>query len=373
MEMHFNIKGLLGFGGMRFPTIEKEIDYVTLEKMVDEYMAAGFNYFDTARRYHSGNSEPALKRCLVDRYPRESYVLADKLSYDCFEKNEDIIPFFENQLSICGVEYFDVYLMHAQQKSSYEKYKSCRAYETAIELRKAGKIKHFGISFHDKAEVLFEILSDYPEIEVVQLQFNYADYEDVAVQSRKCYEVCRKFGKPVIIMEPVKGGSLVNLPAEAGKVLDGLGGGSRASYALRFAAGFEGVICVLSGMGSVDMVRDNIRSLKDFVPLNDTERSAIASVCKILAEKNLVNCTACRYCVEKCPKGIKIPEAFACLNARRAFSGWNPEFYYNDVHTVNGGKASECIRCGLCEEVCPQKLKIRDLLCEVVNEFENEK
>ncbi len=373
METYFNVKGLLGFGGMRFPTTENEIDYVTLEKMVDEYMAAGFNYFDTARPYHGGKSETALKKCLTSRYPRESYVLTNKLSNGCFEKNEDIIPFFESQLEACGVDYFDFYLMHAQQKSIYEKYKRCRAYETAIALRRQGKIKHFGISFHDKAEVLCEILTDYPEIEVVQIQFNYADYEDASVQSRKCYEVCRKFGKPVIIMEPVKGGNLVNLPEEAGKVLDDLGGGSRAGYALRFAAGFEGVMCVLSGMGNIDMVRDNIRSLKDFVPLNDAENSAISSVCRILGEKNLVNCTACRYCVEKCPKGIKIPESFACLNATRTFSGWNPEYYYNDVHTANGGKASECIKCGLCEEICPQKLKIRDLLCEVVNEFESEK
>lgn len=370
MNSKFGIKGLLGFGCMRLPMIDKEVDFELFSKMVDEYIDAGFNYFDTAHGYLGGKSETALKKCLTSRYPRESYMLTDKLSHNYFEKNEDIRPFFESQLEACGVEYFDFYLMHAQQKNIYEKYKRCRAYETALELRNEGKIKHFGISFHDKADVLREILTDYPEIEAVQIQFNYADYEDAAVQSRKCYEVCREFGKAVIVMEPVKGGNLVKLPEEAGAFLDSLGGGSRASYAVRFAAGFDGVISVLSGMGDLEMIKDNISYMRDFKPLDDHEKNAVAAVCRKLSEKNLINCTACAYCTERCPNGIKIPEAFACLNARRTFAGWNPEYYYNDVHTRSGGKASECIGCGLCEETCPQHLEIRKLLNEVVSEFE---
>ena len=364
------IKGKLGFGCMRLPMNGTEVDLVEFEKMVDEFISAGFNYFDTARGYLGGKSEKALKECLTSRYPRDAYILTNKLSSPFFKTNEEIRPFFESQLESCGVEYFDFYLMHSQDKKLFEKYKKCRAYETALELLKEGKIKHFGISFHDTADVLEEILKEYPEIEVVQLQFNYADYEDASVQSRLCYEVCCKYSKPVIVMEPVKGGSLVSLPKEAQAVFDLLNSPmSTASYAIRFAAGFSGVVMVLSGMGDLDMLRDNMSYMSDFSPLNEKERAAVDSVCEILRSRNIINCTACRYCTDGCPKNISIPDLFACLNARKEWNSWNSIHYY-DIHTQNGGKASECIGCAKCEDICPQHLPIRKLLVSVAEEFE---
>lgn len=232
--------------------------------MVDTILEQGFNYFDTAHGYLNGKSELALNECLASRHKREEYILTDKLTMPYFNKQEDIRPFFESQLEACGVEYFDFYLMHAQSKDIFAHFKKCHAYETALELKEEGKIRHFGISFHDKAEVLEEILKEYPQIEVVQIQFNYVDYEDPAVESRKCYEVCRKYNKPAIIMEPVKGGNLVNLPEDAKKILDDLHGGSTASYAVRFAASFGGVMMVLSGMSNLEQMKDNLSYMKEF-------------------------------------------------------------------------------------------------------------
>ena len=209
------IKKNFGFGCMRLPMIGEEVDIEQTKQMVDAFLDAGFNYFDTAHGYIQGKSEKALKTCLTSRYPREKYILTDKLTANYFKTEADIRPFFESQLEICGVEYFDFYLMHAQGLVNYDHFKECRAYETAFELKKEGKIRHVGISFHDRAEVLERILTEYPEIEVVQIQFNYVDYDDPAVQSRKCYEVCRKFTPPGIVMEAGKGGNLVNLPAIA--------------------------------------------------------------------------------------------------------------------------------------------------------------
>ena len=245
-----NVKGKLGFGCMRLPMKGGNVDYEQFSKMVDMFLDAGFNYFDTAHGYVGGMSETSLKKCLTSRYPRDKYILTDKLSTHHFTKQEQIRPLFESQLEACGVEYFDFYLMHAQDASIYEKYKKCRAYETALEFKKEGKIKHLGISFHDKAAVLENILSEQPEIEVVQIQLNYVDYDDPSVESRKCYEVCEKYGKHVIVMEPIKGGSLLNLPDEAKSVFDALGDASYASYAIRFAAGFPNIILVLSGMSN---------------------------------------------------------------------------------------------------------------------------
>ena len=241
----------LGFGLMRLPMKDGEVDIEQTCLMVDEFIKAGFNYFDTAHGYLSGKSEKAAKTCLTSRYPRESFILTNKLTDEYFKTNDDIRPFFESQLELCGVDYFDFYLMHAQNKARFRYFKERNAYETAIELKKEGKIRHFGISFHDRAEVLDAILSEYPQIEVVQIQFNYLDYDDIGVQSRKCYEVCRKHNKPVLVMEPVKGGSLVKLPDEAQRIFASLNGGSPASYAIRFAAGFPGMLVVLSGMSSI--------------------------------------------------------------------------------------------------------------------------
>ena len=364
------IKKNFGFGAMRLPMKDGEVDIPQTCRMVDAFLENGFNYFDTAHGYLGGKSELALKECLTSRHPRERYILTNKLTNFFFKKQEDIRPFFASQLEACGVDYFDFYLMHAQGAENFAFFKQCRAYETALELKAEGKIRHFGISFHDKASVLEQILTEYPQVEVVQIQFNYADYDDPAVESRKCYEVCRKFGKPVIVMEPVKGGNLVNLPEKAKAVLEELHGGSPASYAIRFAAGFEGMLMVLSGMSSLEQMEDNISYMKDFRPLDARELEAVHQVQEIFRSMNLIPCTACRYCVDGCPKKISIPDLFAVMNTKQIYHDWNADYYYSQVHTKQGGKASDCIKCGKCEKACPQHLHIRDLLADVAKEFE---
>ena len=350
----------LGFGCMRLPMKDSEVDYEEFNKMIDAFMKEGFDYFDTARVYIQGKSEIALRECLVSRYPRESFRLADKLSPSCFNSKEDIIPFFNSQLESLGVEYIDYYLMHAQSRRNYDKYQSSEAYEVCNELRLQGKIKHLGISFHDSAEFLDKILTDHPEIEFVQIQFNYLDYDSVNVESKKCYDVVRKHKKDVMIMEPVRGGELVKLPIEADKILKDLNGGSNASYAIRFAASFEGVIMVLSGMSNLSQMNDNLSYMKEFIPLNKKEMDACFKVANIIKQHKLIPCTSCRYCVDGCVKKILIPDIFAIVNAKILNSGYDPLAYKN--LTINSGKASECIKCGKCEIECPQHLPIRELL-----------
>ena len=370
MNQYFNeIKKNFGFGCMRLPMQGEQVDYEECCRMVDTFLENGFNYFDTAHGYLEGKSEIALRECLVKRHPRESYILVDKLTSAFFETEEEIRPLFQKQLDICGVEYFDFYLMHAQNKDFFEKYKRCHAYETAFKLKEEGKIRHVGISFHDKPEVLDQILTEYPGIEAVQIQFNYVDYEDAGIESRKCYEVCRKHGKPVIVMEPVKGGSLVKLPEAAQKIFDSLNGGSNASYAIRYAAGFEGIMMVLSGMSDLEQMEDNLSYMKEFQPLNEEEMKAVGKVCEIFKAQNLIPCTACRYCTEGCPQQIPIPDLFADMNGRNLYETWSGNWYYM-VHTQNKGKASDCVECGQCEEVCPQHLEIRSLLKKVAETFE---
>lgn len=358
-----------GFGCMRLPMLGDGIDVEQTKKMVDEFIANGFNYFDTAHGYLSERSEPTLKTCLTSRYPRESYVLTDKLSDFYFKTQEDIRPLFQKQLEICGVEYFDFYLMHAQSKRNYDQYKQCHAYETAFELKAEGKIKHVGLSFHDTADFLDQILTEYPQIEAVQLQFNYLDYDDPAVQAKLCYEVCVKHGKPVIVMEPIKGGHLINLPEKALPLVQSLGV-TPANLAVRFAASFDNVFMVLSGMSSLEQMRENVAFMKEFKPLTERETTVAEHVAAIIRGANIIPCTACRYCVDGCPKKISIPDLFACLNNTRHSSAWNANHYYKNVHTKLNGKASDCIKCGKCEKACPQKLNIRQLLEEVASEFE---
>lgn len=354
------IKKNFGFGCMRLKLDGDKVDYKEFSQMVDYFLENGFNYFDTAHGYLDGKSETAIRDCLAKRHPRESFVLTNKLSPWLVEKQEDIRPYLLNQLNLCGVEYFDFYLMHSQNKEFYEKFKRIKAYETAFELKKEGLIKHVGLSFHDSADVLDMILTENPEIEVVQIQFNYLDYDDPINQSKLCYEVCRKHGKPILIMEPVKGGRLVNLSKNAQEVFDGLNGGSYASYALRYAGSFDGVLMILSGMGNMQMMQDNVSFMKDFKRLSNEEFKAIEKVTEILKKDDLIACTACRYCVEVCPSAIKIPDLFSIYNDMMINQTLNLEKY--EDFTKNTAKASTCKKCGACEEVCPQRLPIKKLI-----------
>ena len=361
---------LLGIGCMRLPMNNEEVDCEEFSKMIDIYMKEGFNYFDTARVYIQGKSEIAMRECLVKRYPRESFFIADKLSGSCFNKQEDIIPFFNSQLESLGVDYIDYYLMHAQSSRNYEKFTSSKAYEVCGKLKQEGKIKHLGISFHDNAEFLDKILTEHPEIEFVQIQFNYLDFDSVNVESRKCYEVVRKHNKDVMIMEPVKGGELVNLPEKAQNIFNNLNEGkySNASYAIRFAASFEGVVMVLSGMSNMEQMEDNISFMKDFKPLTQKEFEACKSVAEIINQQKLIACTGCRYCMDGCPSKIAIPYLFTCMNSKILNKNYNPSDY--EKYTTGKGKASDCIKCGKCEIECPQKLPIRELLEKVAKSFE---
>ena len=364
-------RGRLGFGCMRLPRLEDgEIDIPQFSQMVDAFLAAGFNYFDTAHVYLEGKSEPAIRQALTSRHARDEYFLADKLTNGNFNSTEEIVPLLEEELAACGVEYFDLLLMHAQSRESYAKYRRLGAYEEAYKLVRDGRVRHFGISFHDTAEVLDQILTDHPEVECVQLQLNYLDWDDVSVQSRACYEVCRAHGKPVMVMEPIKGGTLATLPPAAAEALAQTCPDAPASYALRFAGGHEGVAMVLSGMGTTEQMAQNIKTFSPLEPLSEEELAGLARVVDVMHGQDVVACTACRYCVEGCPRRIDIPALFACLNAKRAYGDRGQAFYYNNVHTKGRGRASDCVRCGRCEHACPQHLPIRELLQDVAAEFE---
>ena len=382
--MFNEVKKNFGFGCMRLPMMkdplnpDKQIvDTAQFSKMIDAFLEAGFNYFDTAHGYLDGLSETAIRECLVKRYPRESYTLTNKLTDTYFNSEEELRSFFQKQLEICGVSYFDFYLMHAQDAKIYEKFKKYKAYETALELKKEGKIKHFGISFHDTADVLDKILSENPEIEVVQIQFNYADLHDTAVQSLKVYEVCEKYGKPVIVMEPVKGGNLVDLHESVQKIIDDFREkrgvkDSNASFAIRFAASYPSIFMTLSGVSTLEQMQDNISFMKDFKPLDDEESHMIEQAANAFNRLAKIPCTRCYYCVREnhCPKKIQIPELFACYNKKKLFNSWNQDFYYTNVLIRDHGRASDCIKCGMCEKTCPQHLPIRALLEDVAKEFD---
>ena len=346
------IKKNFGFGCMRLPMVGDKVDIPQTTKMVDAFLARGFNYFDTAHGYIGGQSETALKECLTSRHPRESYILTNKLSGNFFETSEQIRPLVQQQLDACGVVYFDFFLMHALNLSGHQRYLELGCYDIAQELKAEGKIRHMGISFHDTADVLDKILTDRPDIEIVQIQYNYVDYADPIIQSKECYEVCKKHNKPVIVMEPVKGGSLVNLPQKALDLMKDCA----ASYAIRFAADPENMVMVLSGMSTMEQMEDNLRYMENYQHLTEEDKDIIEKVRTIYQGQHRIPCTACRYCVDGCPAGIPIPDLFAAFNEYRQEKRTDTEGFE---------KAAECVECGQCEDICPQKLSIRELLKEV--------
>ena len=358
--MFSEVKRNFGFGCMRLPMKDGEVDFEQVNAMVDRFIEAGFNYFDTAHGYIDGKSEKAVRECLTSRYDRNEYVLANKLSDWFFKSEEEILPLFEEQLKICGVDYFDFYLFHALHRNSYQKHKECNSFEIVKKLRDEGKIKHIAMSFHDTAEVLDMILTEQPDIEAVQLQINYLDYDDPGVQSKKCYDVAVKHGKKVLVMEPVKGGALVNLPDEAVKEFEALGDAKPVSYALRYAASYPEVFMVLSGMGNMDMMESNVKTMHPFVPLNEKELAATDKAREIIRKYNQIPCTKCRYCAEVCPMSVPIADMFAHYNdyalAKVTKRDTREKLASFEV------KASDCIECGACENICPQNIDIRERL-----------
>lgn len=363
----------LGFGCMRLPVLDGDvnaIDDVTFCKMIDNYMEQGFKYFDTAYPYHNGNSEKAVKRCLVDRYDREQFFLTTKMPLWFTKEYADYQKILDIQMERCGVDYFDFYLLHAMNKERLEETEKLGGFEFVQKMKAEGKLHHIGFSFHDSAEVLEEILKKHPEMEFVQLQINYYDWDSDNVQSGKCYKVAEKYGVPVIVMEPVKGGTLANMVGEPANILKELDeNASFASFAIRYAASLPNVMLVLSGMSDEQQVRDNISYMKDFVPLSDKEQKAIRQVVEELEKLPTIPCTKCSYCVEGCPKKIQIPDLFSDYNMTVQFGV--TENSRNDYkrHITDHGAAADCIRCGKCEKQCPQHLKIRDLLVDVAKTF----
>ena len=359
----------LGFGTMRLPLTDPEnprsVDLAQFKRMIDLYLERGFRYFDTAYPYHGEYSEDAVRQALVERYPRDSFVLADKMPILRVKGPEDYDRFFAEQLRRCGVSYFDVYLLHNLGRDRYPNAQRFGAFPFLQRLKADGLVKNIGFSFHDDAETLDRILTDHPEVDVVQLQINYLDWNAAVAQSGRCYEVAARHGKDVIVMEPVKGGILANLPASAMQLFTdfyGSGGPSPASLAIRFSASLEHVKVVLSGMSTSDQVADNTAYMQDFNPLSDQEHALAKQIEEALNRAIRVPCTGCRYCMEVCPKNIAIPDYFGLLNLH-AVTGQKTVMYYQR-YAMNHGKASECLQCGLCERNCPQHIAIRDMLKE---------
>ncbi len=367
----------LGFGLMRLPLNAsgngKDIDMTRVNKMVDDFIGAGFTYFDTAYPYHGGASETAFREAVAKRYPREAYTVTTKMPIFNNPTEEDMPVIFNEQLEKCGVEYFDYYLLHALNNSRYEYCKKVNAFEFVSRMKAEGKIKHVGFSFHDSAAVLDKILSEHPEIEYVQLQINYIDWEDAKVESRKCYETCVKHGKPVIVMEPIKGGSLAVLPEAAETLLKNHNSeASIASWAVRYVASLDNVVMVLSGMSNEEQMLDNISYMKDFKPLDDAEQALIVEATDIIKNATPIPCTSCRYCTDGCPMQINIPEIFKLYNITKKFPGIpakNAPGQYKRL-MEKSGKASDCIGCGQCMEHCPQNIEITKWLETIAEVFE---
>ena len=379
--MEFRPEKKLGFGLMRLPLNDpsnpRDIDIEQVKKMVDLFMERGFTYFDTAWMYHNYHSENVAKEALVDRYPREAFTLATKLHAEFFETMEDRDKVFEEQLRKTGAGYFDYYLLHGIESRMIGKYEEMDCFNWLLDKKAKGLVKHAGFSFHDTPELLDEILTRHPEMEFVQLQINYLDWESQWIQSRGCYEVAVKHHKPVIVMEPVKGGTLAKLPAEAERLFKDLNREmSVPSWAIRFAASLDNVMVVLSGMSNLDQLDNNTSYMKDFVPLSEVERKACTRAAEIVNAQITVPCTACHYCTDGCPMNICIPEYFSLYNENMRENieekGWSISFTNYKVLAENHGKASDCIQCGQCEGVCPQHLSIIDYLKDVAEYFERD-
>jgi len=349
----------LGFGLMRLPQQGKEIDIEHTIRMTDLFLEKGFTYFDTAYGYNNGRSEMAAKTVLVDRYPRESFQLATKLPAWDADTAEEARAMLETSLERTGAGYFDYYLLHNLGERRTKAFEDFGIWEFLAEQKKKGTIRHLGFSFHDKAAALDEILTKHPEAEFVQLQINYGDWESPVVESRKCYETARKHGKPVIIMEPVKGGSLARLPENVASIFRKADPkASLASWAIRFAASLEGLVTVLSGMSSLEQMQDNIAVMENFKPLDEAEREVIAEVQRALAAIPSVPCTSCGYCVDGCPQEIAIPGIFSAMNLYLIYNNLSGAKGSYGFATMDGGKASKCVACAQCESVCPQRIHI---------------
>lgn len=362
----------LGFGLMRLPMIGDEVDIEQTKQMVDMFLEKGFTYFDTAYGYLNGKSEAAIKKALVERYPRESYQLATKLPAWAGPKTaEEAQQMLFTSLERTGAGYFDFYLLHNLGDTRTQSFDDFGIWDFLAEQKQKGLIKHLGFSMHDTAEKLDEVLSKHPEMEFVQLQINYADWESPTVQSRKCYEVARKHGKPVIIMEPVKGGALANLPESVAKVFAETGStASQSSWAVRYAASLPGLVTVLSGMSNVEQMADNLSYMEHFQPLSAEEQQVIARAQAALAAIPNIPCTSCKYCVKGCPMEINIPGAFNAMNNYLVYNNLTGAKGNYGFATRAGSKASACVECGQCEAACPQHIHIIDELKRVVDTLE---
>jgi predicted aldo/keto reductase-like oxidoreductase len=368
----------LGFGLMRLPLIDKNdqksIDIELMKKMVDMFISRGFTYFDTAYPYHSGQSERALRAAVVERYARDKFTVTDKMP--CWETHTeaDLERIFNEQLQRCGVDYFDYYLLHSLNKGYYSTMQRLKGFEFVERKKKEGLIKHVGFSFHDDPATLERILNDHPEAEFVQLQINYIDWNNPSVASKECYDLCVRHGKPIIVMEPVKGGSLAKVPDNVSRLFhESNPDMSVASWAIRYAASLPNVMMVLSGMSDMSQAEDNTAFMQEFKPINEHEAKVISEATEMLRKSIAIPCTACHYCTEGCPQHISIPEYFALVNTRKQFGkdDFNTSMYYELLNKTHG-KASDCIECGQCEEHCPQHLPIIDDLKMVKEMFEKD-
>lgn len=357
----------LGFGLMRLPKKFGGIDIEQTKKMVDLFIEAGGTYFDTAYVYDNGGSEEAARKALVERHPRESYTLCTKLNaaMHCHDEKSAKQQFYTS-LERTGAGYFDYYLLHALQNGNYRKYDEYHLWDFVRDLKEKGLIRHYGFSFHAGPELLDRLLTEHPEVDFIQLQLNYADWESSGVQARANYEVARKHGKPITVMEPVKGGALANpVPAAQELFRKANPNASFASWAIRYVASLDGIITVLSGMSNVAQMEDNLSYMKDFKPLSDEEQEVIHQVKKAMNAVHSIPCTACHYCTDGCPKNIPIPDIFAARNEQLAYGRFEKGKSLYAEATKAAGKASDCIACRQCERACPQHIGIVKQLKEI--------